>query len=99
MHNLMRLNLLGALVTGFGLAGANAPGAELEGTIQYPPPSIGEDAQPPPPARMLQQPVSPWRIELGVSGPSLPPSTQRYYIRSPLRRDGPGAPPQSGNGG
>jgi hypothetical protein len=94
----MRLNLLGALVTGLGITGADAPGADLEGTIQYPPPSIGEDAQPPPPARMLPQPVSPWRIELGVSGSSVPPSKQRYYIRSPLRWNGPGAPPQSGNG-
>ena len=41
------------LVAFTGLAGADAFGAELEGALQYPPRSIGEDAQPPPPARML----------------------------------------------
>jgi hypothetical protein len=89
---------LSAAILAFSL-GADALAAELEGALQYPPASVGEDAQPPPPARMLPQPVSPWRIELGVSGSSLPPSTQRFYIRPPLRWDGPGAPPHSGNGG
>ena len=99
MSKLILLNLSAALVVILGVTGADALGAELEGALQYPPPSIGEDAQPPPPARTLPQPVSPWRIELGVSGSSVPPSTQRFFIRSPLRWDGPGAPPQSGNGG
>jgi len=48
---------------------------------------------------MLPQPVSPWRIELGVSGSSLPPSTQRFYLLSPPRLDKPGAPPPSDSGG
>jgi hypothetical protein len=99
MPKLNRLHLFAALLAFAGLLGANAQSAELEGALQYPPASVGEDAQPPPPARMLPQPVSPWRIELGVSGSSLPPSTQRFYIRPPLRWDGPGAPPHSGNGG
>ena len=99
MSKLILLNLSAALVVILGVTGADALGAELEGALQYPPPSIGEDAQPPPPARTLPQAVSPWRIELGVSGSSVPPSTQRFFIRSPLRWDGPGAPPQSGNGG
>jgi hypothetical protein len=99
MYKLMLLCLLGALVAILGVTGLNALGAELEGALQYPPPSVGEDAQPPPPARMLPQPLSPWRIELGVSGSSFPPSTQKFYIRSPLRRNGPGAPPSSENGG
>jgi hypothetical protein len=88
MHKLMQLDLLRALVAVAGIIGTDALGGELEGALQYPPPSVGEDAQPPSPARMLPQP-----------GSSLLPSTQRFYIRSPLRRDGPGAPPLSGNGG
>jgi len=99
MPKLNRLHLFAALLAFAGLLGANAQSAELEGALQYPPASVGEDAQPPPPARMLPQPVSPWRIELGVSGSSLPPSTQRFYIRPPLRWDGPGAPSQNGSGG
>jgi len=98
MHKLNSFHLLAALVAFTGLAGARAFGAELEGALQYPPRSIGGDAQLPPPARMLPQPVSPWRIELGESGSSQPPSTQRFYILSPLRWDGPGAPPPTGGG-
>jgi len=72
MPKLNRLHLFAALAFA-GLLGANAQSAELEGALQYPPASVGEDAQPPPPAGMLQQPVSPRRIELGVSGASRPP--------------------------
>ena len=98
MHKLNSFHLLGTLVAFTGLAGAQAFGAELEGALQYPPRSVGADAQPPAPARMLPQPVSPVRIELGVSGSSEPPNTQRFYILSPLRWDGPGAPPPSAAG-
>jgi hypothetical protein len=98
MHKLNCVNGLAALLAFVGLAGSDALGAELEGALQYPPRSVGEDAQPPPPAKMLPQPVSPWRVGLGVSGSS-EPSTQRFYILSPLRWDGPGAPPPSSAGG
>ena len=87
MHKLNCAKLLAALLAFVGLAGADALGAELEGALQYPPRSVGEDAQPPPPARMVPQAISPWRIELGVGGSSEPPATQRLYIRSPLRLD------------
>ena len=93
------LYLFPALVAFAGLIGTDARSAELEGALQYPPLSVGEDAQPPPPARMLPQPVSPWRIELGVSGSSVPLSTQRFYLLSPPRLDKPGAPPPSESGG
>jgi hypothetical protein len=56
--------------------------AAIEGALQYPPTSAGEDAQPPPPARMVPQTVSPRRIELGTSGPSLPPSNYADRDRS-----------------
>ena len=99
MSKLTVLHLFAALLLFAGLIGADARSAELEGALQYPPLSVGEDAQPPPPARMLPQPVSPWRIELGVSGSSVPPSTQRFYLLSPPRLDKPGAPPPSESGG
>jgi hypothetical protein len=98
MHKPSRTGRLAALLALVGLMGADARSAELEGALQFPPPSVGEDAQPPPPARMLRQPLSPRRIELGVSGSGMPPGTQRFYIRPPLHLDGPGAQPQSGSG-
>ena len=98
MHKLNSFHLLATLVAFTGLAGAQAFGAELEGALQYPPRSVGADAQPPAPARMLAQPVSPWRIEMGVSGSSEPPSAQRFYILSPLRWNGPAAAPPSAAG-
>jgi hypothetical protein len=79
------------------LIGLEVRGAELEGALQYPPPSVGEDAQPPPPAKAVPQLVSPKRIELGVSGSSPPPGTQLFLTRPPILE--PGAPPSTGNGG
>jgi len=94
MHKLSYLHLAAAALA-FAL-GVDARSAELEGALQYPPSSVGEDAQPPPPARMVPQLVSPRRIELGVSGSSLPPGTQLFLIRPPIL--GPGAPPPTGSG-
>ena len=51
-----------------------------------------------PPARTLPQPVSPWRIELGVSGSSLPPGVQQFFIRLPIRSNGPEASPSAAGG-
>jgi hypothetical protein len=82
MHKTKLLTFARALFACSGLVAADLRAAELEGALQYPPRSIGEDAQPPPPARMLPQPISPWRVELGVTGSSMPPSTQRFYIHS-----------------
>src|SRR5215472_1591882 len=80
--------------------GAGVSGAELEGALQYPPPSIGKDTQPPPPAGLIRQPVSPRRIELGVSGSSLAPSNQRFPILPSPGSGEPGEPRfQSGSGG
>jgi hypothetical protein len=99
MHNLGFVNGLAALLAFAGLVGSDALGAELEGALQYPPASVGADAQPLPPARMLSQPLSPWRIELGVSGSSVPPNTQQFFIRTPVHGYGTEAPPSSGAGG
>ena len=55
--------------------------AQVEGAVQYPPPSAGKDAQPPPPAGMVPQTVSPRRIELGVSGSSSPFANHDYQLR------------------
>ena len=92
------LNFLILLVPVLGANASDGLGAELEGALQYPPPSVGEDAQPPPPARLPSQPVSPWRIELGVSGSNVPIG-QRFYLLSPPRLDKPGGPPPSEAGG
>jgi hypothetical protein len=89
--------LLAALLICQSLLSGAARSAE--GALQYPPPSIGADAQPPPPARMVPQTVSPRRIELGISGSSLPPSTPRFLIHPPYGLDRPETQPQSGSGG
>jgi hypothetical protein len=83
-----------------GLIGTDARSAELEGALQYPPRSIGDDAQPLPPARMAPPLVFPWRIELGVSGSSVPPGTQRFFLSVPqsVGRDLERRPAGSGGG-
>jgi hypothetical protein len=91
--------LLAGVLAFASMIGADARSAELEGALQYPPLSVGEDAQPPPPARMLPQPVSPLRIELDVSGSSTPPGTLRFYIRPPLHLEPRGAAYPNGFGG
>jgi len=96
MPKLSYLHLSAAVVAIAGLVGADAQSAEIEGALQYPPPSVGEDAQPPPPARTVPQLVSPRRIELGVSGSSRPPGTQLFLIRPRILE--PGAPPSTGSG-
>jgi hypothetical protein len=53
---------------------------QIEGAVQYPPVSMGEDAQPPPPARIAPRIVSPRRLELGTSGSSFPPRDPPYWI-------------------
>ena len=99
MHRMTWLADLAAVLTSGGLIGSQAQAAELEGALQYPPASVGEDVQPPPPARMVSQPLSPRRIELGVSGSSVPPGTQQFRVYPPIRRNEPGAPLETGNGG
>jgi hypothetical protein len=91
MHKLSCFHLSAAALAFAALVGLDARSAEIEGTLQYPPPSVGEDAQPPPPAKMVPQLVTPRRIELGASGSSPPPGTQLFLTREPSL--GPGAPP------
>jgi hypothetical protein len=99
MLNLNCPPLLAAIVVSAILIGADARSAELEGALQYPPLSIGEDAQPPPPARMLPTRVSPSRIELGVSESSLPSKTQKAFVRPQDRLGGSEAVPPTESGG
>jgi hypothetical protein len=99
MPKMIWLAAAAALLTSVGLIEPPTRAAELEGALQYPPASVGEDVQPPPPARMVPQPLSPRRIELGVGGSSMPPGTQKFHVHAPLRQDGRGAPPGTGNGG
>jgi len=98
MHKL--LTLIASVPAIVAATGTDVTGAELEGTLQYPPPSIGKDAHPLAPAGLVRQPVSPRRIELGVSGSSVAPSTQRVYIVPQAVFGEPGEPRfQSGRGG
>jgi hypothetical protein len=55
---------------------------QIGGAVQYPPMSIGADAQPPPPARMVPELASPRRVEFGGGGSSLPPVNPSYPIYS-----------------
>jgi hypothetical protein len=67
----------GLLIVAIGstaLIASSVTGAQVGGALQYPPASIGEDAQPPSPALTVPQIVSPRRTELGVSGSSRPPA-------------------------
>jgi hypothetical protein len=96
MHKLRCLHLSAAALAFAGLVGAEARSAELEGALQYPPRSVGQDAQPPPPAKTVPQLVSPRRIELGISGSSAPPGAQLFLRRPPILE--PGAPPSTGSG-
>jgi hypothetical protein len=91
--------LFAALIAVASMVGLDAQSTELEGALQYPPRSVGQDAQPPLPAGVVPPPVSPRQIELGVSGSSLPPRLQQFLMRPPLRTDGHGAPPPTGSGG
>ena len=79
------------LIFGFGMLAASVAvmiasgdgNAQIGGALQYPPPAVGEDAQPPPPARMVPQAVSPRQIELGVSGSSQPPAGYGFSVHPP----------------
>ena len=91
------LTVTGALLTCAGLIqpqvqrrrigrGASIPAASSERTRSHPPP-----------ARTLPQSISPWRID--VSGSSLPPGVEQFFIRLPIRSNGPEASPSAGGGG
>jgi len=85
-----KLTGLGTLVAAIGidvLIGSSIAHAQIGGALQYPPASVGEDAQPPPPARIVPQIVSPRRIELGVNGSSQPPIKHPNQVRSPTDID------------
>ena len=78
MRNQTGFGTLIAIIAFVVLAGPGV--APDRGAVQYPPLPIGEDAQPPSPAKMMSQPVSPRQIEFGVSGSSLPPAKPPYGI-------------------
>jgi hypothetical protein len=81
MHKLIGFGMLVAIIEAAVLIGSSTAYAQqIEGALQYPPLSVGEDAQPPPPARMVPQTVSPRRTELGVSGSSQLPGNYPYRV-------------------
>jgi hypothetical protein len=96
VRKLSCLHLSAAVLALAALVGVEAGGAELEGALQYAPPTVGQDAHPPLPAKTVPQLVSPRRIELGISGSSAPPGTLLFPTRPPILE--PGAPPSTGGG-
>jgi hypothetical protein len=74
-------NTLIAIIGFVVLIGPGVAHGQIDGAVQYPPLSIGEDAQPPPPAKMVPQPISPRQVEFSVSGSSLPPLKPLYRIQ------------------
>ena len=85
--------LLVAAIASALLITLSTANSQVGGAVQYPPASIGEDAQPPPPARMAPQSMSPQRIELGISGTSERPD---YASRGVRPRELPTPPPPAG---
>ena len=86
------------LIIGFiALVGLGVAYAQVEGAVQYPPPSVGEDAQPRPPARMVPTLVSPRRLELGISGSSRAPTNLPYWIQQDGDRPRMEPTPHGGN--
>jgi hypothetical protein len=79
MRKLAGFGILVGVIASALLSDSSTANAQIDGAVQYPPASVGEDAQPPPPARMVAQSVSPRRIELGVGGSSTLPA--RYPSR------------------
>jgi hypothetical protein len=71
MYNQTGVGTLVAIIGFIALFDPGVADAQIEGAVQYPPPSIGADAQPPPPAGMVPKIVSPRRLELGASQSSL----------------------------
>src|SRR5207245_47481 len=87
MHKPIGFGALVLIVGSAVLIASSIAHAQIEGALQYPPASVGEDAQPPPPARMAPQSVSPRRIELGVSGSSQPPTNYPFRVHPPTDID------------
>ena len=85
--------LLVAAIASALLITLSTANSQVGGAVQYPPASIGEDAQPPPPARMVPQSMSPRRIEVGISGPS---ERADYSTRGVRPRELPTPPPPAG---
>jgi hypothetical protein len=80
MHNQTGSAALVVIIGFVALADLGVANAQVEGAVQYPPPTVGEDAQPPLPARMVPKIVSPRRLELGISGSSLAPTNPPYWV-------------------
>ena len=71
---------LAIMIAAIALADPSVADGQVEGALQYPPPSIGEDAQPPLPARMAPKIVAPRRLELGAHWSSLALRNRPYEI-------------------
>ena len=86
MHKPIVFGVLVAIIEAAVLINSSITCAQIEGALQYPPLSVGEDAQAPPPARKAPQTVSPRQTELAVSGSSRLPGNQLPRSRKLTRR-------------
>lgn len=75
-----RMTGLCTIVTSLGavLIASNFAHAQIDGAVQYPPASVGQDAQPPPPAGIVPPIVSPRRI-----GQRVEPVARRLLLPFP----------------
>lgn len=96
MYKLTGVSTLVAAIGAALLIASSFAHAQVDGAVQYPPASVGQDAQASPPARMVPQSVSPRRIELGVSGSSQSSSGYPAYARRSTDTDRPPTQPPLG---
>jgi len=82
MHKPIVFGVLVAIIEAAVLINSSITCAQIEGALQYPPLSVGEDAQAPPPARKAPQTVSPRQTELAVSGSSRLPGNYPDRVNS-----------------
>ena len=89
MRNQTGFGTLIAIIGFVVLIGPGVAHGQIYGAVQYPPLypplSIGEDAQPLPPAKMVPQPILLRRVEFGVGGSSPPPLKPPNADRLPMQ--------------
>jgi len=84
MYNRTGFSALVAIIGFIAVADLGVAYAQIEGAVQYPPPSIGKDAHPPPPAGMVPKIVSPAAARIGHQ--RVEPAAYRPSLSDPARR-------------
>src|SRR5215467_835509 len=87
MHKRIAVGAFVAMVGSAVLTDPKIACGQVEGALQYPPRSVGEDALPPPPAGIVPQIVPPRPTELGISGSTQAPVYHPYSVHLPAGID------------